>query len=272
MRLQIRRSYYTIGIYINGFLHSRWLFYPCSLISLQNCGKWGKRNIAGINLGKSVATSSAFYSSPRNDINYIIMILFLTVICLFVTVLPGVSADGDRENDDSVAVPPSSHTDSNSTQLHTAPEPLTCKSITYKDIMTDHIHMHRISLSAFPNFDSLSRLNSTEKQRKFTCIPRNSTENETEVRQVQLVSSADLQQALGSRNESSGVCSVVLFYAPWCPFCAQVAPLFYALARVFPQMNTFAIDAVHFSKYVQTVLKMKVGWCCLWYAFSVKRW
>jgi len=38
-------------------------------------------------------------------------------------------------------------------------------------------------------------------------------------------------------------CSMILFYARWCPFSAKAAPHFNALPRVFPSLKTAAIDA-----------------------------
>src|SRR5437016_4471961 len=38
-------------------------------------------------------------------------------------------------------------------------------------------------------------------------------------------------------------CSVVLFYASWCPFSAKAAPHFNALARAFPHLRVAAIDS-----------------------------
>jgi len=38
-------------------------------------------------------------------------------------------------------------------------------------------------------------------------------------------------------------CTVVFFYARWCPFSANAAPHFNALPRLFPSVRTLAIDA-----------------------------
>ena len=80
------------------------------------------------------------------------------------------------------------------------------------------------------------------------CVPRNRTDNST--LDVQLVNSTTLLTILGSKNDSLGPCSVVLFFAPWCMFCAKIAPFYNALARAFPQMNVLAIEPMHFSRYV----------------------
>lgn len=79
--------------------------------------------------------------------------------------------------------------------------------------------------------------------RRITCVPRNTTQQ-----RVKIVTSAELVQMLGPKNESRGYCAVVMFYAPWCVFCARVAPHYNALARAFPQLDVLAIDAMHFSK------------------------
>ena len=82
--------------------------------------------------------------------------------------------------------------------------------------------------------------------KKITCVARNMTENVTA--SVLLVNSTDLLQKLSAKNESQGLCSLVLFYAPWCVFCAKTAPHYNALARAFPQIEVMAIDAIHFNK------------------------
>jgi len=37
-------------------------------------------------------------------------------------------------------------------------------------------------------------------------------------------------------------CTVVLFHAPWCPFCAKAAPHYNALPRAYPPLRVVAID------------------------------
>ena len=39
------------------------------------------------------------------------------------------------------------------------------------------------------------------------------------------------------------ICSLVLFYAPWCPFSARAAPHYNALARLYPDLVLMAVDA-----------------------------
>ena len=82
-------------------------------------------------------------------------------------------------------------------------------------------------------------------RRKIKCVAK--TENLTQT--VEILNSTQLMDRLGSnKNESNNKCAVVLFYAPWCTFSAQAAPHFNALARVFPQLDVYAINAAHFSK------------------------
>jgi len=82
-------------------------------------------------------------------------------------------------------------------------------------------------------------------QRRLSDSPANST---TPV--VHIVNSSELLTQLGTRANSSlvGRCTVVLFYAPWCLFCARLAPHYNALARAFPMLDVVAIDAFHFSR------------------------
>ncbi|CAH1793666.1 unnamed protein product [Owenia fusiformis] len=90
----------------------------------------------------------------------------------------------------------------------------------------------------------------TVDKRKYVCTPKNLTKNDTELETtpiVKIVNSTELLEILTERNGSAGNCAVVLFFAPWCPFCAKAAPEFNAVARAFPQLDVLAIDSMHFS-------------------------
>lgn len=45
-----------------------------------------------------------------------------------------------------------------------------------------------------------------------------------------------------------GNCTIVMFYAPWCPFSAKAAPHFNALPRVYPPLKVVAIDAYQYKQ------------------------
>lgn len=81
--------------------------------------------------------------------------------------------------------------------------------------------------------------------KRVRCKRRNLTEV-TEFK-VQMVNSSSLLRALGEKNDTASRCVVVLFYAPWCPFCAQISPHYNAIARAFYMIDVLAIDAMHFS-------------------------
>ncbi len=102
------------------------------------------------------------------------------------------------------------------------------------------------------NLSDSSIANLTDKvTKKIMCVGKNLTANDTlplEDVKVQEVNSTELLQRLAQKNDTSGNCAIVLFYAPWCMFCARTAPHYNALARAFPQMDVMAIDAIHFSK------------------------
>ena len=73
------------------------------------------------------------------------------------------------------------------------------------------------------------------------------TENTTAV--VHVVNSTVLLELLSfDKNHSTCDCVLVMFYAPWCHFCAATASHYNAVARAFPQLEVLAVDTVHFSK------------------------
>ncbi len=101
--------------------------------------------------------------------------------------------------------------------------------------------------------ENLTAINLTAaalEKKKIVCHGRNISENETMSYEgvVQIVNSSQLLQRLGFKNSSYANCAVVLFYAPWCPFCAKAAPHFNALPRAFPIIDFLAIDAINFNK------------------------
>jgi thiol-disulfide isomerase/thioredoxin len=96
------------------------------------------------------------------------------------------------------------------------------------------------------NLTENATVNITDRTtRKIVCLKRNKTENVSE--SVQQVNSTELLLKLNSKNDTSGNCAVVMFYAPWCMFCAETAPHYNALARAFPEIDVLAIDAIHFN-------------------------
>lgn len=88
---------------------------------------------------------------------------------------------------------------------------------------------------------------------KVNCVLRILPEGE--VPQVRVMNLSALSIALTPvPNITDGECAVVLFYSPWCVFSARAAPHFNALARVFPHISFYAIDAVQ-----HTTLHMRYG-------------
>lgn len=133
----------------------------------------------------------------------------------------------------------------------------TSPKATYVDVLLGRVNRHGglllpgdIGLTVIPtgfNQTDSKHGNGTEKTRKIMCVGKNITENETAT--IRLVNNTGLLSSLGIKNESSAPnCAVVMFYAPWCVFCAKTAPHYNALARAFPQLDVMAIDAIHFSK------------------------
>ena len=104
-----------------------------------------------------------------------------------------------------------------------------------------------------PPFLNLTDLNTTDsnKKTKFQCTGKNVTDNTNAT--VKIVSSSRLLQLLNfDKNDTENVtdCLVVMFYAPWCLFCAKTAPHYNALSRAFPQLDFVAVDTAQFSKSV----------------------
>nr|CAB3267393.1 thioredoxin domain-containing protein 15-like [Phallusia mammillata] len=58
--------------------------------------------------------------------------------------------------------------------------------------------------------------------------------------EVILMNSTQLLMHLG--NQTSGICTLVLFYAVWCPFSMQMAPAYNALGRLFPTVPIVAVN------------------------------
>ena len=147
----------------------------------------------------------------------------------------------------------------NKDEEDTIPLPIstgTSRALTLQDILSgldmDSPLPPHLQLSLAPNMTALNLTsNVTAESKKIICRPRNvSAANETDlyVPMVKLVTSKELLNRLSITNDTHANCIVVMFYAPWCPFCAKVAPHFNALPKVFPQIDFMAIDAINYNK------------------------
>ena len=101
-----------------------------------------------------------------------------------------------------------------------------------------------------------SAKNETEKgprtsPKKMTCSPlKGLKETSLEENLVEVLNGTSLVSRLNEQANSNvtnrttpAICSLVLFYAPWCPFSARAAPHYNALARLFPDLVLIAVDA-----------------------------
>ena len=113
-----------------------------------------------------------------------------------------------------------------------------------------NIHVINETVPDFLNItDSDQNSTDASKKTKFQCTGKNVTDNSNVT--VQIVTSSKLLQLLSfEKNETENVtdCLVVMFYAPWCHFCAKMAPYYNALSRAFPQLDFVAVDTAQFSK------------------------
>nr|XP_027202486.1 thioredoxin domain-containing protein 15-like [Dermatophagoides pteronyssinus] len=57
--------------------------------------------------------------------------------------------------------------------------------------------------------------------------------------------SIEMNNTTASTNETSGQCSIMIFYYNWCRFSSAAAPKFNAIGRLYPQMYIMAIDAYY---------------------------
>lgn len=81
---------------------------------------------------------------------------------------------------------------------------------------------------------------------KITCTGANVSDEY--VSEVVLVNGTELLRLLQFSSDSKhGNCLLVMFYAPYCPFSAKVAPAYNALGRAFRTLHVVAIDAVKFN-------------------------
>lgn len=124
-----------------------------------------------------------------------------------------------------------------------------CYPTTYLDVVQSIVG----SLRNVCSLDEMKVYNLSSDSEKFSkkiqCVPR--TLNETLIAEVQIINSTFLLNKLNSlKNESSSInyCAVVMFYAPWCHFCAKTAPHYNALARVFPGIDVYAMDSITYNK------------------------
>ncbi|KAH9513008.1 Thioredoxin domain-containing protein 15 [Bulinus truncatus] len=106
--------------------------------------------------------------------------------------------------------------------------------------------------SLIVNEDLIKDLNTTlngtdaSKKTRFQCAVKNITASTQG--KVKIVNSTELLEILNfSKNQKVSTCVLVMFYAPWCHFCARTAPHYNALARAFPQLDVLAVDTSHFS-------------------------
>ena len=72
-------------------------------------------------------------------------------------------------------------------------------------------------------------------------VDKTSSEKSVESNSTSLDAFNSTVMMVDPKNES--VCSIVLFYYPWCIFSAEAAPHFNAIGRLFPGLHVLALDA-----------------------------
>jgi len=90
--------------------------------------------------------------------------------------------------------------------------------------------------------------------KRIVCLAANTTDgNNTETTEesvVNVINNTEFQARLTEEYNSSvanrtgaAMCSITLFFAPWCTFSAEAAPHFNSLARIFPSIKMYAVDS-----------------------------
>lgn len=111
------------------------------------------------------------------------------------------------------------------------------------------IEAANVTLTEPSNITEPENVTDSGKKVKFQCTGKNIIEHVNAT--VKLITTAQLLQMLSfEKNDTENVtdCLLVMFYAPWCHFCAKIAPYYNALARAFPQLDFVAVDTAQFSK------------------------
>lgn len=82
-----------------------------------------------------------------------------------------------------------------------------------------------------------TKLSNKEATQNSTCQQKNLKNFENSVK---IVNGSSLTKILYESQQNE--CIVVLFYVPWCPFSAKLAPFFNALPRAIPHLDFLAFD------------------------------
>jgi len=89
------------------------------------------------------------------------------------------------------------------------------------------------------NHDYINNNFSRPSSAKKTCTYSSANQDRLK-NSVKLVNGSELTKYLSDSDETE--CFLVLFYVPWCPFSARLAPIYNALPRAFLSMSILAFD------------------------------
>lgn len=109
-------------------------------------------------------------------------------------------------------------------------------------VLPSNCRQEETGLKCLLSNTSLEKDESVKAGRNITCSIRMKSEDSTPT--VSLINSTELLHRLSMWNETNNYCALVMFYAPWCTFCARLAPSFNALSRAYPQLDFMAINAI----------------------------
>ena len=101
-------------------------------------------------------------------------------------------------------------------------------------------------VGSFNFSDSETKENVTQQKMRGNCLKSNLTLRLNNT--VQIINGSRLNQLLSEYKENE--CFLVLFYVPWCPFSANLAPIYNALPRVFVNLDILAFDVSKSTGYI----------------------
>ena len=89
-----------------------------------------------------------------------------------------------------------------------------------------------------PNTDFLVEAATEETFHALSCYGMDLF-NKSDYTSVLIMNTTELIKHLGSHKE--GMCSIVLFFASWCPFSIKMALFYNAFGRLYPGIPTLAV-------------------------------
>lgn len=112
------------------------------------------------------------------------------------------------------------------------------EAISAKFISSNSAHSSTTD-SSTSNNETLTSATSAKPNAQPSCVSSNLTLSRT-TNEVKLVNGSYLTRILSDSGQHE--CFLVLFYVPWCPFSARLAPIYNAIPKAFLSLDVLAFD------------------------------